>query len=104
MGHMSYRHFASYHIIGGFVWVILFTYAGYFFGGLGIVQENLKWLILIIIVVSILPAIIGVRRAKHKAGKEAKRGRFPAQHPFREKTAHKKNGFRLSRCPTPNGM
>lgn len=73
MGHMSYRHFASYNVIGGFVWVILFTYAGYFFGGLRIVQENLKWLILIIIVVSILPAIIEIRRAKRKAGKEAKR-------------------------------
>lgn len=30
MGHMSYRHFASYNVIGGVIWVVLFSYAGYF--------------------------------------------------------------------------
>ncbi len=74
MGHMSYRHFAAYNIIGGIVWVILFTYAGYFFGGLPIVQKNLKLLILLIIVVSVLPAVIEIWRAKRKAGKEIKHG------------------------------
>lgn len=74
MGHMSYRHFAAYNIIGGIVWVILFTYAGYFFGGLPIVQKNLKLLILLIIVLSVLPAVIEIWRAKRKAGKEIKHG------------------------------
>ena len=41
MGHMSYRHFASYNVIGGVIWVVLFSYAGYFFGGMEIVQKNL---------------------------------------------------------------
>ena len=34
MGHMSYRHFAAYNVIGALVWVLLFTYAGYLFGDL----------------------------------------------------------------------
>lgn len=34
MGHMSYRHFAAYNVIGALLWVLLFTYAGYFFGTL----------------------------------------------------------------------
>lgn len=71
MGHMSYRHFASFNVIGGVVWVLIFTYAGFFFGGMPIVQENLKLLIVLIIVVSILPAIIEVWRNKRKAGKVA---------------------------------
>lgn len=66
MGHMSYRHFATYNVIGGIVWVILFTYAGFLFGGLEFVQDNLKLLIVGIIILSILPAIIEIIRNKNK--------------------------------------
>jgi membrane-associated protein len=45
MGHMSYRHFAAYNVVGALLWVLLFTYAGYLFGDLPVVQENLKLLI-----------------------------------------------------------
>ena len=70
MGHMSYRHFAAYNVIGALVWVLLFTYAGYLFGDLPIVQENLKLLIVAIIVVSILPGVIEIWRHKRAAAKE----------------------------------
>ena len=70
MGHMSYRHFAAYNVIGALVWVLLFTYAGYLFGDLPIVQENLKLLIVGIIVVSILPGVIEIWRHKRAAAKE----------------------------------
>lgn len=66
MGRMSYRHFSIYNISGGIVWVAIFSYAGYFFGGLSFVQENLKLLIVVIIVVSILPGVIEVWREKRK--------------------------------------
>jgi len=62
MGHMSYRHFALYNVTGALLWVLLFSYAGYLFGDLPIVQENLKLLIVGIIVVSILPGVIEVWR------------------------------------------
>ncbi len=39
MGHMSYRHFAAYNVIGALLWVLLFTYAGYFFGTLPFLQN-----------------------------------------------------------------
>lgn len=70
MGHMSYRHFATYNVIGALVWVLLFTYAGYLFGDLPIVQENLKLLIVAIIVVSILPGVVEIWRHKRAAAKE----------------------------------
>lgn len=70
MGHMSYRHFAAYNVIGALVWVVLFTYAGYLFGDLPIVQENLKLLIVAIIVVSILPGVVEIWRHKRAAAKE----------------------------------
>nr|VUD34589.1 DedA protein [Raoultella sp. NCTC 9187] len=51
---MSYRHFAAYNVVGALLWVLLFTYAGYLFGDLPIVQENLKLLIVAIILLSVL--------------------------------------------------
>lgn len=69
MGHMSYRHFALFNVVGGVVWVVLFSYAGYFFGGLDIVQKNLELLIVLIIFVSILPGVVEVLRNKYKSKK-----------------------------------
>ena len=66
MGHMSYRHFALFNISGALAWVLLFSYAGYLFGDLPVVQENLKLLIVAIIVVSILPGIIEVWRHRRQ--------------------------------------
>lgn len=65
MGHMSYRHFAAFNVVGGILWVALFSYAGFFFGGLDIVQKNLKLLIVLIIVISIIPAVVEVLRNKY---------------------------------------
>jgi membrane-associated protein len=65
MGRMGYRRFATFNVTGGVVWVSLITYAGYFFGRLPFVQENLKILLLSIIFISLLPAIIEVMRERY---------------------------------------
>ncbi|WP_032114696.1 DedA family protein [Candidatus Arsenophonus nilaparvatae] len=70
MGKMSYRHFAFYNVAGALIWVLLFTYAGYFFGDLPIVQQNLKLLIVAIILISILPGIIEIWRYRRSSIKE----------------------------------
>lgn len=67
MGKMSYRHFAFYNIAGGLLWVLLFTYAGYLFGNFPVVQENLKLLIVAIILLSVLPGVIEVVRHRRAA-------------------------------------
>ena len=56
-----------YNLVGGALWVAVFCYAGYFFGDLPFVQENLKLLIVAIIFIPVLPAIIEVVRAKLKS-------------------------------------
>ena len=70
MGKMSYRHFAAYNVIGALVWVLLFTYAGYLFGNVPIVQNNLKLLIVVIIVVSILPGVFEVWRHRRAQSRQ----------------------------------
>jgi Uncharacterized membrane-associated protein len=72
MGHMSYRHFAAWNVIGALLWVLLFTYAGYIFGDLPVVQENLKLLIVAIIVLSVLPGVVEVIRHRRAAARQAK--------------------------------
>ena len=69
MGHMPYRRFATYNVIGAVVWVTLFSYAGYFFGNLPVVQSNLHYLIVAIIFVSILPGVIEIIRHRRAAAR-----------------------------------
>lgn len=64
IGRMSYWQFAVYNVVGGLVWISSFLYAGYFFGNLPAVKENFTLVILGIIVVSILPGVIEVLRAR----------------------------------------
>ena len=67
MGKMGYVRFFSYNVIGGIAWVLIFTYAGYFFGELEFVKKNLTFLVLAIIFISILPAVFEVwRNMKNK--------------------------------------
>ncbi len=72
MGHMSYRHFALFNVVGALLWVLLFTYAGYYFGNFPMVQENLKLLIVAIIVLSVLPGVIEIIRHKRAASRQIK--------------------------------
>ena len=61
---MPYAEFFAYNIIGGFSWIFLLTFAGYFFGQIPIVKNNFTAVIMLIIFLSILPAI--VEFVKHK--------------------------------------
>ena len=70
MGHMTYHHFLAYNVIGGVLWVTLFSYLGYFFGNLPIVKDNLSLVLVAIIVLSILPGIVEIIRHK-RAAKQA---------------------------------
>ena len=63
VGSMTYRKFIAYNVIGGFLWIYFFVYAGFMFGNQPFVQKNFKLVILAIIVLSILPMVFEVWRA-----------------------------------------
>jgi membrane-associated protein len=67
---MNYWRFASYNVIGGVIWVALFVFGGYFFGNIPFVKENFSLVIIAIILVSFLPAAIGL--LKHYLKKNRK--------------------------------
>lgn len=70
MGKMHYGRFIRYNIIGAIAWVVLFAYAGYFFANTKIVKENLSLVLAAIIVLSVLPAVVEIVRAKRAAKKQ----------------------------------
>jgi membrane-associated protein len=55
MGNMSYGYFFSYNVFGGIVWVLSFTFLGYFFGNIPFVKENFELVILAILFISVVP-------------------------------------------------
>lgn len=66
VGQMSYSKFFSYNIVGAVLWVGIITYAGFFFGELEFVKKNFSMVVLAIIIISILPAVFEVVRAKRE--------------------------------------
>lgn len=67
MGSMAYPKFILYNIVGALIWVFSLVLAGHFFGKIPIVEKNFSKVILLIIFISILPAVIEIIR--HKQGK-----------------------------------
>ncbi len=61
---MNYKYFISYNVFGGVLWVLICTFAGYFFGNIPVIKENFSTVILLIIFISVLPAIIGALRSR----------------------------------------
>ncbi len=64
VGSMTYRNFIAFNLLGAVLWVGLFVGGGYLFGGLEVVQKNMKLVILGIIVVSVLPIVFEFVKAK----------------------------------------
>jgi membrane-associated protein len=64
MGAMTFPKFFAYNIIGGVLWVTICLGAGYFIGHLEIVKKNFELVIILIILISIAPAIIEMLRAR----------------------------------------
>ncbi len=61
---MQYSKFLTYNVVGGFVWILLFLFAGYFFGAIPAVEENFFLVIIVIIFLSVLPPILEYRKTR----------------------------------------
>ena len=67
IGKMSYAYFATYNIVGGITWVILFTLLGYFFGNIPFVKKNFEFVIIAIILISVVPMFVEWWKARQAA-------------------------------------
>ena len=55
---MNYGRFQWFNVIGALVWIVSLTIAGYLLGNVPFFKENLTLVIMLIIAISLLPAVI----------------------------------------------
>jgi len=58
IGTMTYAKFSFYNVAGALLWVVSLTYAGYFFGNIPVIRNNLTLVIFGIIGLSLLPIVV----------------------------------------------
>jgi membrane-associated protein len=64
---MGYRNFAIYNVVGGLLWVLSMTLAGYYLGlAVPNIEQNIHYVVAIVIFLSLLPPGIAWLRAKMK--------------------------------------
>ena len=65
---MKYPRFLSYNVVGGVAWITSLVYAGYLFGNIPWVKNNLTLIVFLIVVVSLMPAVMTFVK-EHRAQK-----------------------------------
>ncbi len=72
VGRMKYTRFLPFDIVGGFAWIYLFTYSGFFFGNQPFVKRNFEVVIVAIIVISLIPIAVEAFRGWREARSKGK--------------------------------
>jgi membrane-associated protein len=67
IGRMAYSRFLAYSFAGAILWIGSLTYAGYFFGNLPIVRNNLSIVIIAIVLLSIMPGVVEFLRSRRRS-------------------------------------
>ncbi|MFI1864177.1 DedA family protein [Streptomyces jumonjinensis] len=71
---MNYRSFIIFNVIGGVLWGAGVTLLGAALGKIAFVHEHIEKILILIVLLSVLPIIIEVLRARSQGKKEAARG------------------------------
>jgi membrane-associated protein len=66
IGRMSAWRFSMFNAVGAVAWVASLTYAGYLFGNIPFIKNNLTLVIVAIIVISLLPGLIAYLKTRTK--------------------------------------
>lgn len=67
IGKMNYWHFLSYNVIGGVLWIVGLTLAGYFLGSIPFIKDNFEIVVFMIIFLSLLPMLFEYLKTKRQA-------------------------------------
>jgi membrane-associated protein len=71
---MPYRTFVVYNVVGGFLWVFTMILGGYFLGrAFPFLREHLEIVVIVIVLLSILPAAIEIIKSRREKKTEAER-------------------------------
>lgn len=67
VGKMKYTKFVLSSLLGGFSWVFCFVFLGYFFGNIPIVRKHFSIIVLLIVVISVAPAVFKLVKSRLQA-------------------------------------
>lgn len=67
VGKMYYPRFLSFNVIGGILWVLVATLAGYYLGQIPVIRQNFEKALLGVIFISILPLILQFFKTRRPA-------------------------------------
>ena len=65
---MDVFRFWMFNLIGAAAWVLTFTVGGYFFGSIPLVRDNLILSMVLVVAVSLAPAVVGWLRRRRSGG------------------------------------
>ena len=63
---MTHARFQAFNVTGGVLWVVSLTLAGYLFGNIDWVKDNLTLIILGLIIIPGMPALVVARPTWHE--------------------------------------
>ena len=67
IGRMAYGRFLFYSFAGSVLWISSLTFAGYYFGNIPVVKQNLALVIAGIVVLSIMPAVVEYLKSRARS-------------------------------------
>ena len=59
---MNFRVYAIYSTIGGILWAVTLTLAGYYFGNIPVVKDNIEYVLMGFVLLTLIPAALAVVR------------------------------------------
>ncbi|HEU0013586.1 MAG TPA: DedA family protein [Longimicrobium sp.] len=68
---MDYARFITFNVVGGVLWITIFLWAGYFFGNIPVVKKNFEYVVVVIILLSVAPAVYEWLRGRRQRRRDA---------------------------------
>jgi membrane-associated protein len=69
VGHMRYRTFVTYNVVGALLWGVGVTVLGYWLGQIQFVRDYIEVILVAIVAVSFIPVAVELLRARRAAGR-----------------------------------
>lgn len=70
VGKMNFAPFTYYNVVGGVLWIVSFLGIGFIFGNIPFIKNNFTYVMIVIIVLTLLPAVIAALKAKKSMEEE----------------------------------
>ena len=64
VANMRYRTFVTYNVLGGVLWAVGVTVLGHYLGQVAFIRHNIEYAIVVLITISLVPAVVEIRRAR----------------------------------------